>query len=363
MAKDKPNPQQNTVPFVVDHVVDYYRRYPGEAVTFYTRVQVRQPLPDFTLRITIPEGLTFGDYRTLSDDGKTLPEIEIGTEASYFVWREARDIEAGTSYEYQVEAQIAPTDRDLTLESRAVVTAQGPDGETISAEETVAIAVFAKGQYLKYLPAIYQSDDFMGRFLMLFESFWGPIERQIDSIPFYFDPDTAPPDFLPWLASWLDLAFDERWPEEKRRRLLRCVASLYRKRGTKAGLQEHLEIFSGGQVEIIEHRAGNFRLGPEARLGPGIALGTTNVAHTFTVIVRLPLISTSPTLRQPFDRAQDEAQDTAGDGRDQEAVTCRMIETIIEAEKPGHTGYTLQLAPLLRHRNPSLQMEKQKQSR
>jgi phage tail-like protein len=249
----------------------------------------------------------------------------VGADASYLAWRMAREVEASASYEYQVEAKVAPTDQNLTLESQAVVNAEGPDGTTASAQETVTVAVFAKGRYLQYLPAIYQSDDFMGRFLMLFESFWGPIEQQIDNIPYYLDPDMAPPDFVPWLASWLDLSFDQHWSEEKRRRLLRRIASLYRKRGTKAGLQEYLEIFSGGRVEITEHRSGNFRLGPETRLGPGIALGTDNVPHRFTVIVRLP--PASPT----------------GDGRDQEVAIRRMLETIIETEKPAHTSYTLQI--------------------
>ncbi len=319
MAKDN-----ETAFFTVDHVVDSYRRYPGETVTLYTRVRVRQPLPGFTLRITIPEGLTPSGYRAPSNDGHALPEIEVGDETHY-VWRMEREVEAGAGYEYRVEAQVAPTEQNLTLESQAVVTAEGPEGAGASAQETVTVAVFAKGRYLQYLPAIYQADDFMGRFLMLFESFWGPIERQIDSIPYYFDPDMAPPDFVPWLASWLDLAFDERWSEEKRRRLLRRIASLYRKRGTKAGLQEYLEIFSGGQVEIIEHRSGNFQLGPETRLGPGIALGTDNVPHKFTVVVQLP-----PAL-------------PGEDGRDREATIRRMLESIIEAEKPAHTSYTLQV--------------------
>jgi len=330
--ENESNRGRNTPSLTLDHVVDLYRCYPGETVTFYTRVQVGHPLPGFTLRISAPEGMTLGDYRMPTNGGSILPEIEVGSEASYFAWREAGDIEAGTSFEYQVEAKIAPTDRDLTLESQAVVTAEWTGEVTDLAKETVAIAVFAKGQYLEYLPAIYRSDDFLGRFLMLFESFWGPIERQIDNAPYYFDPDTAPPDFLPWLASWLDLVFDDRWPEEKRRRLLRYVASLYRKRGTKAGLQEYLEIFCDGQVEITEHRAGNFRLGPGTRLGPGIALGTSNTPHMFTVVVRLP--ARSPSL-------------TGDEGDRETAAYRRMIESIIEAEKPAHTDYTLQIEQLV----------------
>jgi phage tail-like protein len=185
--------------------------------------------------------------------------------------------------------------------------------------ESVVVAVFAQGGYLEYLPALYHRDELMGRFLMLFESFWSPIAGQIDQLPLYFDPRMTPPDFLPWLASWLDLALDERWPEERRRLLLRSAAALYRKRGTRQGLQRYLEIYTGEKAEIVEHRANNLRLGEQARLGPGVALGVANVPHTFTVVLSLP------------------------DDGAEKAECLHMIEAIIEAEKPAHTSYTVRV--------------------
>jgi phage tail-like protein len=222
---------------------------------------------------------------------------------------------------------VAPTREDRVLETRAVVTSELPGEKMIRDEATVAIAVAVKARSLDYLPAVYHEDDLMGRFLMLFESFWTPIEQQIDSLSYYFDPRLTPPDLLPWLASWIDLVLDERWPEHKRRRLLRSAVPLYRKRGTRQGLVEYLEIYTGQRPRIIEHRAHNLRLGPEARLGPGIALGTVNRPHTFTVILRLPPISPS----QEEERAR------------QELERQHKIEAIIEAEKPAHTAYNLHL--------------------
>jgi hypothetical protein len=87
-----------------------------------------------------------------------------------------------------------------------------------------------------------------------------------------------------------------------------------------------LEIFTGEQAEIIEHRANNFRLGPEGRLGPGIALGTLNVPHTFTVIMPAPPVS-------ELEADEESAR--------RETERRRIIESIIQAEKPAHTGYTL----------------------
>ena len=132
---------------------------------------------------------------------------------------------------------------------------------------------------------------------------------------------------MPWLASWIGLALDENWPEDRRRLLLASAASLYRQRGTKRGLREYLKIYTGERATITEHRAENFKLGAEAQLGPGIALGKDNKPHTFSVALRLPPIETP---------------DEAGRAR-QELVRRRTIESIIEAEKPAHTSYRLDL--------------------
>jgi hypothetical protein len=132
---------------------------------------------------------------------------------------------------------------------------------------------------------------------------------------------------LPWLASWIGLALDENWPEARQRLLLRSAAKLYRTRGTKRGLLKFLEIYTGQQGTIIENRADNFKLGPQATLGPGIALGKENSPNTFIVQLTLPPID-APT---EAERAQ------------LETIRWRTIEAIVRAEKPAHTNYTLQL--------------------
>jgi phage tail-like protein len=212
---------------------------------------------------------------------------------------------------------------DVSFDSEAVAVA----GDE-AALATARITLKAKGRYLKYLPAIYsEQDELMGRFLMLFESFWGPIEQQIDLLPYFFDPKTVPQDLLPWLATWVDLSLNPQWPEEKRRQLLRQAVWLFRKRGTRIGLHDYLEIYTGQPPQIVEYRANDFRLGIDARLGPSIALGKRNQPHTFSVTLRLPPI-----------------------GAETDAARCRldnerrcMIEAIIESEKPAHAGYTLNI--------------------
>lgn len=312
-------------PIQVSHVADFYHRYPGETVTFYTLVEIMEAVPGFILRIRLPETTAAHNYRPPANhDLPVVPDLEIGSRADYLVWRVEQKLPAGTRYEYQTLVTVGPITADTTLESQATIhlDSGGP-----VATETVCVTVDAKGRYLEHLPALYNNDEMMGRFVMLFESFWKPIERQIEDMWVYMDARLTTSEFLPWLAGWIGLALDENWPEYKRRRLLLAAARLYRMRGTARGLIEYLEIYTDREAEIHEQRAENFRLGPEAYLGPNIALGRGNRPHTFTVSLQLPPV---------------EAEDEEERGL-QEALRRRTIESIIESEKPAHTSYTLQL--------------------
>lgn len=109
-----------------------------------------------------------------------------------------------------------------------------------------------RSSYLQYLPAIYGRNDFMARYLLIFEAILAPIERTIANVPDVFDPATAPADVLPWLGSWLGVVMDESWPEERRRDLIRDAAELYRWRGTPRGLTQYIRVVTGFEPEIIE---------------------------------------------------------------------------------------------------------------
>lgn len=316
-------------PVTVDHVANFCQRYPGETVTFYTRVAVHEPLSDLTLRISLPTGLALENYRPPPSLADAVPYVEVDERAHYLTWSLKGDIAAGESYEYRAQARVAPTMHNVNLESRAVLV-NGEDNPLD--EETATLSIGVKGRYLRYLPELYESDELMGRFLMLFESFWGPIDRQIASIHDYFDAKMTPTRLLPWLASWPGLELDEHLSEERQRQLIQAAVWLFRGRGTKKALQQYLEIYTGGEIEIVEHRAHDLRLGPQARLGPGIALGIGNQPHTFTITLRLPPIS------PPGADEEDQVH------RERERI--RAIRAIIEREKPAHTDYTLRVETL-----------------
>src|SRR5262249_6296889 len=89
-----------------------------------------------------------------------------------------------------------------------------------------------RSRYLNYLPAIFSDNDFLGRYLLVFESIWEPMEQRQDHIEMYLSPATCPASFLPWLASWFDLTVSPHWPERHVRELVQQAMDLYRWRGT-----------------------------------------------------------------------------------------------------------------------------------
>jgi phage tail-like protein len=171
-----------------------------------------------------------------------------------------------------------------------------------------------RSSYTKYLPAIYADSDFMGRFLMIFESILGPIESQIDNIAYYFDPRTTPEELLPWLASWVNMVLDESWPLERRRALVRSAVQLYQWRGTRRGMREYLRVYTGVEP-VIEENTGGLPLGANTRLGLNTVLGS-GTHHTFSVTLEVD---------------------------DPDSINVSHVKAIIEIEKPAHTAYVLNI--------------------
>jgi phage tail-like protein len=125
------------------------------------------------------------------------------------------------------------------------------EGTEAASPVVASIAVqYPRISYLDYLPAIYREDTgsaaFLDPFLAIFEGTFTGVDIAIDRMSRLFDPLATPPEFLPWLATWLAVSRDEEWPEEKLRGFIRNAALFYRKRGTREGLEEMLRFFLEG---------------------------------------------------------------------------------------------------------------------
>ncbi len=188
--------------------------------------------------------------------------------------------------------------------------------------------------YLEYLPALQQSDKFLGRFLLAMECILSGLtasesddriteqpglEEYVERSHTYFNPGlsandagAAPADFLPWLASWVALSLLEEWPEDFKRQFLANIVPLYRMRGTKTGVQKLLEIYTGEAVNIYEP--------------------LDEPAHYFQVEIILP----EPDLQKLQRKRQ-------------------IAKAILDQQKPAHTFYSLQvLVPTMQIRNNDL---------
>lgn len=163
-----------------------------------------------------------------------------------------------------------------------------------------------RSNYLDYLPGVYRESQFLGRFLLVFESILGPIERTVDNISHYLDPALTPPECVAWLGSWLGLVLDERWPEGRRRELISSAVELYQWRGTRRGLSEFVRLYTGITPEIVE-------------LSLGELSGAPDRAFRFTLRLQVP-----PGVE--IDRT--------------------LLESIIDLEKPAFAACVLELVPV-----------------
>ena len=147
--------------------------------------------------------------------------------------------------------------------------------------------------YLEFLPLIFQDGPFLGRFLLLFESVWEPLEQRQDHLSMYVDPRTCPASVLPWLAGWFDAPIGAAWSEARTRSVIAEAMDLNRWRGTEYGLARMIELCTGTQPDIRPSE------------------DDPSVLH-----IRVPA-----------------------------AVERRLVEDLVVRHKPAHTGYILAFEP------------------
>ena len=102
------------------------------------------------------------------------------------------------------------------------------------------------------LPSLYHGDDFCQRLTTVFDDALSPVVTDLDCLDAYLDPALAPEDFVAWLAGWVAVSLDEAWSPERRRLLVARAVSLYRSRGTVAGLTAAVELYSGATPDVVD---------------------------------------------------------------------------------------------------------------
>lgn len=110
--------------------------------------------------------------------------------------------------------------------------------------------------FLSYLPAIYQTggrEDFLGRFLGMFEAVYQDFEERIADSAKQLNPMTAEPEFLRWLAKWIGISNAHLWQEGRLRLLLDGIVRKNLIRGTREYTEHMISTFTGERPFILEY--------------------------------------------------------------------------------------------------------------
>ncbi len=242
------------------------------------------PLPEGEVReLHDGDEIAIGPFRLRYEAPRTVEAALEEERAPIEEAEEAADLFAGLRLEEAPAAPppVSPVDREAASVAGAL-------------EPWVGMP-FDRSRWLQYLPYIYSEHPFLGRYLLLFEDLFGPMDQTVAHFYLYLDPRTAPESFLGVLAGWLGLVLDDRWPAERRRAILRSAVEMYDYRGTKKGMTQLLEASTGGRVEIEENSHG---------------------PHSFRVTIT-----------------------TADEGQVDKAIVRHLIDT----NKPTHTVYQLEI--------------------
>jgi phage tail-like protein len=201
-------------------------------------------------------------------------------------------------------------------------------------------------EYIEHLPQIFRKKmegepSFLGQYLKIFEALVSGrddayvigLEERIAGFENYLDSGLTPveetsadgrldSEFLNYLAGWVALVFDQNWELDKRREWLRKIVPLYKKRGTKSGLTEYLNMFVGNQVSV-EEPPGGFIVGEPENSTVGV---NTFIAGAPAYFFRVKINYGYP----PNEFRIDEWKNLR-----------KGSETIVDLEKPAHTYYHL----------------------
>jgi phage tail-like protein len=218
---------------------------------------------------------------------------------------------------------------------------------------------FAPPAYLDYLPAVYREGArrplLLGLVLSLLGSELDRFDSVLSGLSQLFDPAAAPPEWLAWLAGWLDFQPSSRWSTTELRSRLAQAMDLYAWRGTAEGLRRYLDVFAGVQARIDEPATsvGLFRLDDVVSLGV-----TTQLApeHEQGAVLDSTATFGQSSLLDPADigaplftdvvhrfSVQVYASDVSG------PATLDTISRIVDREKPAHTvSHVCVIGPTMR---------------
>jgi phage tail-like protein len=209
------------------------RTPPGNVDITLRRPDLSPPMPPQSLAPTTEDEIRFPVHHR--ETGRELP------------WSRPDPTDPFETYEAPVQADPG---RYLwvTLELR---------GNTRTSPRVKCLRVEHPGHdLLRRLPKTYSRDaemvSFITRYLSMFDGTLTELDGRAADRDVLINPNAAPEEVMPWLASFVGLVLDLRWPAQARRTLIREAIQLFRFRGTVPAMKRFLEIYLGFSVVIIE---------------------------------------------------------------------------------------------------------------
>lgn len=101
------------------------------------------------------------------------------------------------------------------------------------------------------LPVGMTDDDFLMRFLSIFQTLADTVLQQIDTLPHMFDATVAPPEMVRAMSRWTGVDWnDSSLDEHLQRQIVLQYSELLQWRGTRRGLERLLRLIGGGEVVV-----------------------------------------------------------------------------------------------------------------
>jgi phage tail-like protein len=198
---------------------------------------------------------------------------------------------------------------------------------------------------LEFLPPVYreqpEAEDFTERFLSLFDASISELDQAITRAPALLDADGVPDEVLPWLGSFLDVAFDRAWEPERLRHIVRAVPELYRRRGTVAGLVQAIQLIFDVEPAIqelaAERRWGS--LGETTPLGAVRLFGRSRARLRLgsSLLQAAPLRSFGNPDTDPLAAQAHRFRILVPPGHLLAAAQRQRLERLVASQKPAHT--------------------------
>jgi len=200
---------------------------------------------------------------------------------------------------------------------------------------------YPRFSYLReYLPDVYQQDptslSFLDRFLANPEGVLTTLEGTIAQAQTLFDARTVPADGVEWLASWVGLVLDPAWSDYQRRLLLAQTPYFFQRRGTLPGLMQAilLTVYPAFGPRLFQDDV--------AQICPTVRVVERFLTRESAVAAGDPTEATNAARASPTDKVDPYAHRfTVMLPTTIDASTQRLVERIVELEKPAHTSFTL----------------------